>query len=73
MVFKKYHACHTAKPTGVVLVIVMLLMLALSVIAIFSARNATMGERQARNELEYQVARSAPGGGIANREFRYQR
>lgn len=45
--------------SGVVLVIVLIFMLALTTIAIFSARNATLGEKQARNDLGYQIARQA--------------
>ena len=68
MVFKKHHRPSKAKSTGVVLVIVMIFMLALSAIAIFSARNAMLGERQARNELEYQVARQAAESALRDAE-----
>ncbi len=53
---------------GVVLVVVLLFMLALSTIAIFGARNATLGERQARNEGEYQVARQAAEAALRDGE-----
>jgi len=46
-----------SRQSGVVLVIVLIFMLALTTIAIFTARNATLGEKQARNELGYQLAR----------------
>ena len=54
--------------SGVVLVIVLLFMLALSTIAIFGARNVTLGERQARNESEYQVARQAAEAALRDAE-----
>lgn len=53
---------------GVALVVVLIFMLALSAIAIFAARNATMGERQARNETEYQVARQAAEAALRDAE-----
>jgi type IV pilus assembly protein PilX len=51
-----------------VLVVVLLFMLALSAIAVFGSRNATMGERQARNESEYQVARQAAEAALRDAE-----
>ncbi len=54
--------------SGVVLVVVLLFMLALTTIAIFGSRNATMGERQARNESEYQVARQAAEAALRDAE-----
>lgn len=56
------------RQSGVVLVIVLLFMLALSTIAIFGARNVTLGERQARNEVEYQVARQAAEAALRDAE-----
>ena len=54
--------------SGVVLVVVLLFMLALTTVAIFGARNVTMGERQARNESEYQVARQAAEAALRDAE-----
>ncbi len=54
--------------SGVVMVIVLLFMLALSTIAIFTVRNVTLGERQARNESEYQVARQAAEAALRDAE-----
>lgn len=68
MVFKRRFQTPKSASTGVVLVIVMIFMLALSAMAIFSARNATLGERQARNELEYQVARQAAESALRDAE-----
>ena len=51
-----------------VLVIVLIFLLALSTIAIFAARNATLGERQARNETEYQIARQAAEAALRDAE-----
>lgn len=56
------------KQSGVVLVIVLIFLLALSTIAIFAARNATVGERQARNETEYQIARQAAEAALRDAE-----
>lgn len=54
--------------SGVVLVVVLLFMLALTTIAIFGARNVTLGERLARNETEYQVARQAAEAALRDAE-----
>jgi type IV pilus assembly protein PilX len=43
-------------------------MLALSTIAVFTVRNVTLGERQARNESEYQVARQAAEAALRDAE-----
>jgi type IV pilus assembly protein PilX len=56
------------RQSGVVLVVVLLFMLALTTIAVFGSRNATMGERQARNESEYQVARQAAEAALRDAE-----
>lgn len=53
---------------GVALMVVLIFMLALSTLAIFSSRNATLGERQARNELEFQVARQAAEAALRDAE-----
>jgi type IV pilus assembly protein PilX len=64
-----------AQQSGVVLVIVLIFMLALTTIAIFTARNVTLGERKSRNELEYQVARQAAEAALrdAERDMRLER
>jgi type IV pilus assembly protein PilX len=59
MVNNSFLRSRASKQSGVVLVVVLLFMLALTTIAIFSARNATLGEKQARNDLGYQIARQA--------------
>ena len=56
------------KQSGVALIVVLIFMLALSAIAIFASRNATMGERQARNETEYQIARQAAEAALRDAE-----
>jgi len=56
------------KQSGVALIVVLIFMLALSAIAIFASRNATMGERQARNETEYQIARQAAEAALRDGE-----
>ena len=62
--------CYSAhhRQQGVVLVVVLIFMLALSTLAIFSARNATFGERQARNEVDFQVARQAAEAALRDAE-----
>lgn len=62
------HTAQRATEQGMALVVVLIFMLALSTMAIFSARNATFGERQARNELEYQVARQAAEAALRDAE-----
>lgn len=57
-----------ASQHGVALVVVLIFLLALSTLAIFSSRNATLSERQARNELEYQVARQAAEAALRDAE-----
>ncbi len=58
-----------AKSKGVALVVVLVFMLALSILAVFSSRNAAMGERQSRNELEFQVARQAAEAALRDAEL----
>ena len=59
---------YQASQEGVVLVVVLIFMLALSTLAIFSARNATLGERQSRNEVEFQIARQAAEAALRDAE-----
>ena len=56
------------KQSGVALVVVLIFMLALTAIAVFASRNATMGERQSRNETEYQIARQAAEAALRDAE-----
>ena len=62
--------CYSShhRQQGVVLVVVLIFLLALSTLAIFSARNVTFGERQARNEVEFQVARQAAEAALRDAE-----
>lgn len=53
---------------GVVLVVVLIFLVTLTTLAVFSSRNATLGERQARNEMEYQVARQAAEAALRDAE-----
>lgn len=50
------------------LVVVLIFLLTLTTLAVFSSRNATLGERQARNEMEYQVARQAAEAALRDAE-----
>lgn len=59
MIHSSFPQRRHSEQSGMVLIVVLLFMLALTTIAIFSARNATLGEKQARNELGYQLARQA--------------
>ena len=56
------------KQRGVALVVVLIFLLALSAIAAFSARNATLGESLARNELDNQLARQAAEAALRDAE-----
>lgn len=53
---------------GVAMVIVLIFMLALTIIAAFSARNASVGEKMARNQLDYQLARQAAEAALRDAE-----
>jgi type IV pilus assembly protein PilX len=54
--------------SGVALVVVLMFVLALSVLAAFSARNSSVGERVARNQLDYQTARQAAEAALRDAE-----
>jgi type IV pilus assembly protein PilX len=54
---------------GVALVVVMIFIVALTSIAIFSARNVSLSERVARNQLDAQVAREAAEAALRDAEF----
>lgn len=54
---------------GVALVVVMIFIIALTSIAIFSARNVSLSERVARNQLDAQVAREAAEAALRDAEF----
>lgn len=68
MLYRSQLLVGQRKQSGVALVIVLIFMLALTTIAIFASRNATMGERQARNETEYQIARQAAEAALRDAE-----
>jgi type IV pilus assembly protein PilX len=53
---------------GVALIVVLIFLLAISAIAAFSARNATLGESLARNELDNQLARQAAEAALRDAE-----
>jgi type IV pilus assembly protein PilX len=53
---------------GVAIVVVLIFMLALSVIAAFSARSSSVGERISRNMLDQQVARQAAEAALRDAE-----
>lgn len=55
--------------SGVALVVVMIFIVALTSIAIFSARNVSLSERVARNQLDAQVAREAAEAALRDAEF----
>lgn len=58
-----------ASQRGAALVVVMIFILALTAIALFSARNVSMGERLARNQLDAQVAKEAAEAALRDAEF----
>jgi type IV pilus assembly protein PilX len=54
--------------SGVAIVVVLIFMLALTIIAAFSARNSSVGEKVARNQLDQQVARQAAEAALRDAE-----
>lgn len=58
----------TRSQRGVAMVVVLIFMLALTIIAAFSARNASVGEKMARNQLDYQLARQAAEAALRDAE-----
>lgn len=69
MTSKRIKKMSPSRSKGVALVVVLVFMLALSILAVFSSRNAAMSERQARNELEFQVARQAAEAALRDAEL----
>jgi type IV pilus assembly protein PilX len=59
---------HKPSTRGMVLVVVLMLLMAISLIAALASKDATMGERQARNEMEYQIARQAADAALRDAE-----
>lgn len=58
-----------ARPAvGMVLVVVLLFIMAISSIAIFAARSVTMGEQMSNNELQHQIARQAAEAALRDAE-----
>ncbi len=68
MTYTKKAMSSPTNQSGVALVVVLIFMLALTTIAMFASRNATLGERQARNETEYQIARQAAEAALRDAE-----
>ncbi len=68
MIYTTQTTLARPKQSGVALVVVLIFMLALTTIAMFASRNATLGERQARNETEYQIARQAAEAALRDAE-----
>ena len=68
MIYPAKFSSVPPRQAGVALVVVLIFMLALTTIAVFASRNATMGERQSRNETEYQVARQAAEAALRDAE-----
>jgi type IV pilus assembly protein PilX len=61
-----------ANVRGVVLVVVMIFIVALSMIAVFSINSANLNERLARNQLDLQVAREAAEAALRDAEVDLQ-
>lgn len=57
---------------GVALIVVLIFIVALTSLAIFSARDVSLGERLARNQLDAQVAREAAEAALRDAEFDLQ-
>lgn len=68
---KLHHSLQKPLPHrqgGASLLMVLIFMLVLSLLAIFSVRNASLLEKQARNEQEYQLARQAAEAALRDAE-----
>lgn len=65
------NASLPSKPsqTGAALVVVMIFIVALTAIAIYAAKNVSLNERLARNQLDAQVAREAAEAALRDAEF----
>ena len=57
---------------GVALIVVLIFIVALTSLAIYSARDVSLGERLARNQLDSQVAREAAEAALRDAEFDLQ-
>jgi type IV pilus assembly protein PilX len=58
-----------AQQTGAALIVVLLFTLAMTTIALWSARSVSLSERLARNQLDAQVAREAAEAALRDAEF----
>ena len=58
--------------SGVALIVVLIFIVALTSLAIYSARDVSLGERLARNQLDSQVAREAAEAALRDAEFDLQ-
>jgi type IV pilus assembly protein PilX len=55
--------------TGVALIVVLIFIVAFTSLALYSARDVSLGERLARNQLDAQVAREAAEAALRDAEF----
>lgn len=62
-------ALHKSGQHGVALIVVLIFIVALTSLAIFSARDVSLGEQLARNQLDSQVAREAAEAALRDAEF----
>ncbi len=58
-----------SRQSGVTLVIILLFMATLAIGGLYTARSALMGEKLARNQLDYQVARQAAEAALRDAEL----
>lgn len=60
---------YKSQQEGVALIVVLIFIVALTSLAIYSARDVSLGERLARNQLDSQVAREAAEAALRDAEF----
>ena len=65
----KLRPASSTAERGVALVVVLIFIVALTSLAIYSARDVSLGERIARNQLDAQVAREAAEAALRDAEF----
>ena len=67
---RRHHSLfrHARPQRGVALIVILMFLLAITGIAVFSARNATVSEGVARNQLDYEVARQAAESALRDAE-----
>ena len=65
----RFAGLHASSQKGVALVVVLIFIVALTSLAIYSARDVSLGERLARNQLDSKVAYEAAEAALRDAEF----